>query len=74
MRPVGIIIDQVPGGGGGGVSLAEKVTNCHVHSKLVHMPLSMELKVWLVIGGGCSQGGDKAALIWQKEASDKSDI
>ena len=41
----------------GGVSLAEKVTNFHVHSNLVHMPLSMELKVWLVIGGGCSQGG-----------------
>ena len=44
---------QVPGG----VSIAEKVTNFHVHSKLVHMPLSMELRVWLVIGGGCSQGG-----------------
>ena len=50
------VLDQVPGGGGG-VSLAEKVTNFHVHSKLVHMPLSMELRVWLVIGGGCSQGG-----------------
>ena len=49
---LGILV-QVPGG----VSLTEKVTNFHVHSNLVHMPLSMELRVWLVIGGGCSQGG-----------------
>ena len=41
------------GPGARGVSLAEKVTNFHVNSKLVHM----ELRVWLVIGGGCSQGG-----------------
>ena len=40
-----------------GVSLAEKVTNFNVYSNLVHMPLSMEMQVWLVIGGGCGQEG-----------------
>ena len=42
-----------------GVSLAEKVTNFYVYSNLVHMPLSMEMHVWLVIGGGCGQEGHK---------------
>ena len=31
----------------------------HVHSNLGYMPLSMEIKVWLVIGGGCSQDGNE---------------
>ena len=40
-----------------GVSLAEKVTNFHVYSNLVHVPLSMKMQVWLVISGGCGQEG-----------------
>ena len=53
LQNMNIIIVREPGG----VSLAGKVTNFHIHSELVHMPPSMELSVWLVISGGCSQGG-----------------
>ena len=42
-----------------GSSLAEKETKFHVHSSVACMPLSMELGVWLVIGGGCSHGSHK---------------
>ena len=40
-----------------GVSLAEKVTNFYAHSNVVHVSLSMEMHVWLVISGGCGQEG-----------------
>ena len=34
----------------------EKLTNFYVHSSVASMPLSTELDVWLVRGGGCNRG------------------